>query len=123
MFKIADVARFKWPVTIRRPSDVDAGEMVEETFTGLFRALPREESMVLLTRMREAREVDEISAIEIEQIVAVLEGWEDVVDDDGKPVPFSPEALAAANRWVWFREGISAAYGAAMKGGAARLGN
>lgn len=123
MFKLADAARFKWPVTIRRPSDTEAGEMVEETFTGLFRALPREETSSFITQMREARGVEEISDIEIAQIVAVLEGWEEVVDDKGKPVPFSADTLAAANRWVWFREAVAKAYTAAVNGGSARLGN
>jgi hypothetical protein len=123
MFKLAQESRFKWPVTVRMPSPVEAGKVEEQTFIGLFRALPRNEALKLTEEMRAAETTEAIARAEAVQIAAILEGWEDVVDGDGAPTSFSAEALSAACEWPWFRDGLTRAYAEAMNGGAARLGN
>jgi len=121
MFKLADTCRFKWPVTIRKPSSAEAGQIEEQSFVGLFRALPRTEAAALAEEMRRADTPETIAAAELHQIASVLEGWEDVVDDVGAPVAFGEEVLAAACEWPWFREATARAYAEGISG--ARLGN
>lgn len=121
MFKLSDTSRFKWPVTIRRPSPTDTGHIEEQTFVGLFRVLPRSEAAALAQEMRDATTSEEIAEAEDRQIARVLEGWEDVVDEGGTPIAFGAAALAQASQWSWFREAVSRAYAEGI--GGARLGN
>jgi len=121
MFRLTVTNRFKWPVTVRKPSETTSGEVEEQSFVGLFRVLPRSEAVALAEEMRAADTVEKISAAEMGQIAAVLEGWEDVVDEVGCPLAFAPAILLEACEWAWFRDAVVKAY---LDGvGGARLGN
>ena len=73
--------------------------------------------------MRSAETAAEVARIEFDQIAAVVRDWSDVVDESGDALSFDPEVLEAACQYGWFRDGIVRAYGEAMAGAAARLGN
>lgn len=122
-FIIAKKKEFWWPVTVVQPSDAAPGEMAESAFEARFEALPSEEALALGKTMRAADGVDGMVAAENAMIGRVVTGWRDVEDQDGKPIAFSPEALAAACRWAWFRAGVVKAYHKAMSGEEARLKN
>ena len=59
----------------------------------------------------------------IRQVKRVVRNWDGVVDDDGKPVPFTPEALEQALQHAWFRAGINKALSESQNGEEARQGN
>ncbi len=109
-----------WPVTVSVPNpDRDrAGEMVEMTFRMRFEALPRDEALALQERAAGA----EGSAHA--DMMRVVQGWDDdVVDDDGKAVPFSAEALQQLLQISWYRLGVYRAWAASLVGEAPKRGN
>jgi hypothetical protein len=114
-----------WPVTVAVPSpDQDrAGEMVEMTFKMRFESLPRDEAKAMQDRIRALPE-NEAEAESHADLMRVVKGWDDdVIDDDGKPVPFSPEALRKLLQVSWYRLGVYRAWAASLVGEAPRRGN
>jgi len=111
-----------WPVTIAVPHpDLDrAGQMLEMTFRMRFEALPRDEARIMQERTAKPAGEEEPNA----DLLRVIKGWdEDVVDEAGKPVPFSAEALRSLLQVSWFRLGVYRAWAASLVGEASRRGN
>ncbi len=123
MFKLVTTHLFRWPVVARVPSATAAGALEEAGFEVVFEALSRDEAAALTESMAAATTLRAIADAETAQIIRVVRGWSDVVDGEGDEVPFSEEALRAAAEFPWFRQAIARAYGEAMSGEAARLGN
>lgn len=122
-FILTDEHLYPWPVTIEVPDPDRPGEILEQKFTARFRAMPVDEAQALddeieaLPPKDRARRQDDL-------LRRVLIGWgEDVVDDGGRQVPFTPEALERAIRHSWFRIGVYRAYRQSLQGRAAALGN
>ena len=69
------VATYKWPVTVEIPAD--GGKFEKQTFDAVFKRLGR-------TKFSEL--VDKGDA---ELLEGVLEGWEGIVDEDGKDIAFT----------------------------------
>lgn len=114
-----------WPVTVSVPSPERdrAGEMVTMEFRMQFAALPRDEARALQERMR-ATPAGEGESEAHADLMRVVKGWdEDVVDEAGRPVPFSTEALAELLQISWYRLGVYRAWAASLVGEAARRGN
>lgn len=114
---------YPWPVVISVPDPENAGAVIEQKFTMVFRAMPLDESQKL---------DEEIAALPPEQqatrqddlLRAVARDWDDqVVREDGTPVPFSIEALTLAMQHSWFRIGVYQAYRESLRGRAAAQGN
>ncbi len=124
MFKMTETHRFSWPVKVKLPSSENPGTLETQTFTGHFRLLKKDEAAALAAAMEIARMkgIAAADAAELDQIRAALEGWSDVVDDDGRPVAFSADALALACSSDPVRRAIAVAYGEGASG-EARVGN
>ena len=67
------VATYKWPVTVEYPSD--GGHFEKQSFDVVFKRLGRSKFSELVDKG------------DIELLEAVLESWEGIEDEDGKPVP------------------------------------
>ena len=73
------VTSVKWPVICKSP--IDGGQWKEETYTGVFRKIG-------ITELAElANKGDPLL------IKGVIEGWEDIKDEEGNDIPFTPETL------------------------------
>ncbi len=119
MFKVTKEHTFWWPVKVRLPDPDKAGAIKEETFNMRFRALAADRAKAIEADNANADIIDR----SIASILEVALDWSDVVDDDRNPVPFTPEALTDALLYPFVRDGIVAAYAAAISGQAARQGN
>lgn len=123
-FVLAKTPRYWWPVTVRIPDPDQPGQLMQQQFKMLF--VPKDQEAAL----DEARMIDAIENLadrvraERAMLCQVCAGWdEDVVGDDGKPVPFTAENLDLAMRQPWFRSAVNAAYIESLSGQSARLGN
>jgi len=74
-FVLKKTASYKWPVKVEVP--VDGGKFETETFDAVFKRMSRSAFMDLLDKGEDAL-VDQI-----------LEGWEGVMDESGKEMPFT----------------------------------
>lgn len=66
------VATYKWPVTVETPGD---GRFEKESFTAVFKRLGR------------SKFSDLVDKGDVELLEAVLDGWEDIKDEDDKAIP------------------------------------
>ena len=73
------VTSIKWPVSIASPAD--GGKWWYETYVGTFKKVG-------------IKQIEELADKGDPQLIReVLEGWEDIKDEDGNEIPFSPEEL------------------------------
>ncbi len=120
-FALVDSLRVQWPVTITRPSDTVAGDVVRETFTGHFDILSDDELRAIDDRFK-ASPLEDRRGHEHDLLYRVLVGWDGVISGSS-PVPFTPDNLKIAMRFPWFAVGVYAAYRELVSGEKARLGN
>ncbi len=92
------VESFPWPVEIKKPSFEKPGEFETSKFTVTFKRLSRKE-------LETFGDKDEAKAFE-----KVIVGWNDITDDEGNPVPFSPKELKELIDDVDFVTAIGFAY-------------
>lgn len=118
MFKVTDEHFFWWPATARMPDPSEHGKFKDHTFKLYFRELEPE---AIADIEREA--VRQGKPVERFLLMAVVRGWEGIVNKDETPIGFSDLNLAEALRFSAFRLGAFKAYRDAMNGEAARLGN
>lgn len=122
-FVLVENPTYWWPVTIRIPDPSAAGKLIEQRMKVQFapqnrdEALKRQEFYAALTTER-----DRIDA-EMADMLDIVKGWDDVVDGNGNPVPFSADALRAALGKSWFRSGLNKALAESIVGIEPALGN
>lgn len=111
MFKIAKDRRIDWPVLIAVPQT--GGTVQKHKITVMF---------VILAQSRLDEIVQEAGGGDQDKAVlgAVIAGWDGVAGDDGQPVDFSAEALAALLDIPYARTALLRAYFEAASGAAAR---
>lgn len=110
MFVFEENYEFDWPVTVKMPA---ADGEVKQTFTVRFR-LPEDEAEAVARLEGETNEeLIEASRARIARYVA---GWADIGTPDGKPLPFSAEALARLLKRAPFRIALEIAFGEAALG-------
>jgi hypothetical protein len=90
------VASFGWPVTVEIPSD--GGKFEKQLFNVTFKRLGRSE----FTKLADKGDV--------ELLEAVLEGWDEIVDEDGAAVPFTAANLKGFLDDPYFCRGVVKAY-------------
>ena len=73
------VTSIKWPVTVTSPSD--GGKWRTESFTGIFKK-------VGITQIEKLADKGDPQLVK-----DVLEGWEDIKDEDGNDVAFTKKEL------------------------------
>jgi hypothetical protein len=87
-FVLQQSPTYNWPVRILIPTD---GRREQFTFTAKFNRLKQSRIKELVEISQDPSAADAISDAEL--LGELLAGWDDVVDDAGKPVPFSKLAL------------------------------
>lgn len=122
-FVLAKSTRYWWPVTVLAPDPDQPGKFISQQLKIQF--TPKDQDAALEEQRRTLRIADIADRIEAERkaLCDVCTNWDDVIGDDGNPVPFTPENLDLAMRQSWFRSGVYAAYMDSLAGQEARLGN
>lgn len=106
MFVLKAETEFDWPVKVKVPED---GKHVVHEFTCRFRLIDAERMKALT----EAGDAEAARSLLGEAIV----GWgNDVADEDGKPIPFSSEALDRMLHVDYVFVAIAEAYHKAVTG-------
>ena len=104
-FKYTKVTSYKWPVTVELP---DNGQYKKETFTAIFKKVGR----------ASFEDLDDAATESL--IFDVLLGWEDITDEDGKPIPFSDDFKTELLDDTYFLRGVMAAYLDSLQGAPAK---
>jgi hypothetical protein len=104
-FKYTKVTSYKWPVTVELP---DNGQYKKETFTAIFKKVGR----------RSFEDLDDAATESL--IFDVLLGWEDITDEDGKPIPFSEDFKTELLDDTYFLRGVMAGYLDSLQGAPAK---
>jgi hypothetical protein len=79
MFKIVSSAEFSWPIKVQVPVD---GRHAEQVFSARFKKVDRDRLVELQSGDPDAEEAF---------LSEVVVGWEGVGDEQGNPLPFTPE--------------------------------
>lgn len=119
-FVLASTHLYWWPVkvSIPHPDLAKAGQSLEMEFNMQFESLPREEADKIAQLMKDDR------SNAYADLKRVVRDWdENVVDGDGKAVPFTTDALDELLRISWYRIAVYRAWGASLVDERARLGN
>lgn len=124
-FRLVTEHVFDWPIDISVPDPANPGKFLKQKMTGKFRFISRDEAYRQRDFLAGLKSEEEREQHEHDVIRTALIGWNenDVLDEDGQPVPFSSEALEQAIQLHWFRQGVYRAYEKAMLGDGARRGN
>ncbi|MBY6091077.1 hypothetical protein [Maritimibacter alkaliphilus] len=122
-FTLAKSIRYWWPVTVRMPDPNTPGKIIEQQLKVLFEPKGRDEAIAAQDAYAALGSVRERADHEHAELRDVVKGWDDVVDEDRNPVPFTEEAIQAALQLSWFRTGVYNAYADSLAGQEARLGN
>lgn len=117
MFQLTKTpAAIWWPVTVKWPNSSKPGDTVDMTFKVQFEVLPQSEGRAIDEALTEAEMKGDTSQRNT-LMLRVVKNWdEDVVDEDGKPIPFSRDALEAALEFSWVRIGLNQAWTAFVNG-------
>ena len=100
------VATYKWPVTVEYPSD--GGHFEKQSFDVVFKRLGRSKFSELVDKG------------DIELLEAVLESWEGIEDEDGKPVPCTAAVRKEFFDDPYFCRGVVKAYLESLEGAPAK---
>lgn len=122
-FTLASTYRYWWPVTAHIPDPANPGEIVAQDLRVEFEPLPQDEITAATEESAKLKTLRETVEHGIRQMQRVVKNWEGVVDAAGNPVPFTPELLAQALQFPWFRAAINKALLESQNGEAARQGN
>ena len=92
-FVLSKSDTYDWPVRITLATD--GGKRTVETLDVNFRRLPQSRITELVKQARAAElgRDDDVVMDDREAAREIIDGWDGVVDDAGKPVPYSEAAL------------------------------
>lgn len=99
------VATYKWPVIAELPAD---GRFERQSFDVVFRRLGR-------SQFKELAEQGDAELLE-----AVLDGWEGVEDENGKPLPCTPAIRREMTDDPFFSRAVLKAYLESLEGAQAK---
>lgn len=89
--KAAPSSTYDWPVVVNVPED--GGRWSRHTFVAKFKRFTKDEANALTERIGEEKANGEPYE-HLDLACEVMAGWnEDVVDADGKPIPYSEQEL------------------------------
>ncbi|MFD1330259.1 hypothetical protein [Mycoplana ramosa] len=137
MFKLSSELTFPWPVKVIEPDPVKAGTFAEYEFQVTFAIIAPDKAKAsaearnaIIARSTPESTLDELKAIQAElelhdskALEDVVRGWKDIVGEDDKPLPFTPENLATVSQHARVRAALIRAYQEAISEDKARLGN
>lgn len=92
---------YKWPVIVEDP---DNGRFDKGTFDAIFKRLSRTKFSELVNKG------------DVELLENVLDGWEGIEDEDGKPVPFTSAIKREFLDDPYFCRGVVKAYLESLEG-------
>jgi len=120
MFKLAPSDRFTYPVTVE--TIVNGGATRKDKFSVTFARLSTTEVTDWVDRIIEAGREGTETAVQTARDLAhkVVLDWQEVLGDDGTPVPFSTDMLSQALEIHPFPTSIASAWLEAVNGGAKR---
>jgi hypothetical protein len=121
-FVLAPSMTYWWPVVVRIPDPEKAGSIIEQKLKVQFEPEEQDAALEQAEIYAGLASPKERAAHERRQLVNVVRGWDDVIDGDKKPVPFTEENFRAALQKKWFRDGLYRGYSESLNG-EARLGN
>lgn len=122
-FRLTKEHLYSWPVVINPPDPDRPGHVLEQQFNMTFRAQPRDEGRAMAAEIDALPEAEQ-SLRQDDLLRSVCRGWDNnVVDEDGQPVPFSPAALEQMLMFPFVRIGIYRAYSDSQIGQGAQKGN
>jgi len=121
-FILADTPRYWWPVVVKMPDTDNPGQFVELSFKVLFE--PRDQDAEVAERARVLAILDAEEQLKEDRmsLAAVIKDWDEIVDTDKTPVPFTAAKVDQMLRQPWARMAVWTAYHESMAGGA-HLGN
>ena len=122
-FKLAKTYRYWWPVTVQIPDPEIPGKIIEQQLKIEFEPMAQAALTTAQEESAKLKTLREVTEHGIRQVKRVICNWDGVVDDDGKPVPFTADALEQALQHAWFRTGINKALSESQNGEEARQGN
>ncbi|MEP3298550.1 MAG: hypothetical protein ABJO27_19110 [Pseudoruegeria sp.] len=122
-FVLADTPRYWWPVVVSMPDNDNAGAFVEVPFKVLFEPRDQDEELAEQNRLAAIKDLTERIKEERKSLASLIKDWQEIVDPDKTPVPFSAENLDRMLRQSWARAGVIKAYQDSLSGGQAHLGN
>ena len=95
MFKISTINQtYRTPITVDVPTG--DGKSVAHKFAVMFARLPQDELDDLYRRMNPAKlDEGEKQLTDDELLAKVVTGWEDVLDDQDRPLEFNPDNFTA----------------------------
>lgn len=77
-FVFKETATYEWPVTVEFPS---GGKFEKQSFTAVFKKMPRSAFNELI------EQGDDVL------IGGIMDGWDEINDDDGNPISFNKKNL------------------------------
>lgn len=105
MFKLVDkIEGLRWPVSVPVPQN--DGVVERQEFTAIFTILQQQDYEKFLQNC----------ADDSEFISKFMTGWEGIVDEEGKAIPFTKARLTKACKWPNFRTAILRSYTEAAQG-------
>lgn len=122
-FKLTKSHRYWWPVTVRLPDPEQPGVILEQELKIQFEPLGRDEQLAVQAEAAKLQTMEALVEHETRQALRIVKNWDGVVDDDGLPIPFSPELFSQAMQQSWFRLAVQEALNSSLAGEKARLGN
>ena len=122
-YVLSTTNRYWWPVIVRLPDPDQPGKMMEQALKILFEPKDQDEALAEQERISAIREPRKQAQAERESLSDVCKGWDDIVNDDKTPIPFTHENLMLALQKAWFRAAVYRAYADSLTGQEARLGN
>lgn len=93
----------RWPIVVEEPAD--GGKWTQQSFTGIFKRLGRSDFNALIELGDEA------------VIQEVLEGWDDLKEESGEPIPFTTETVAEMSNDTYWSRGVIKSYFEFLNGG------
>lgn len=124
-FQLVSEHLFWWPVKVKVPSGSRSGHFETQQIDMQFKAVSRDEARQIASERDSLESDDERVDHEDATLRRAIVGWkeETVTGEDGKPVPFSDEALDQALQMPWVRLAAYKAYADAISNGEASKGN
>jgi len=117
MFRLAKQREVLWPVTVQVPAD-GGPQPVEIQIR--YRLLRRSELADMHARIVASAEANTLLA-DLDAVLGErITGWEGIGDEDGTPLPFNPQTLAAVLDEPYLRQPIEDGLYAASRGALAK---
>lgn len=116
MFRVEDSHEFDWPVEINKPVGVDTkgGPRFEtHRIAVTFLALPLDEAAWAVAPLEDGEDAPEPREPLLQRVVR---GWGGVHDEEGEPLPFTPENLRRLTRIGYVGAAFTDAYFQALTG-------